>query len=66
MAINITTTRRTRESSDRQSPQMPGMPVRNMPGWLWFVVLWCFGVACAVSLGFAFKMLMNATLFAVR
>jgi hypothetical protein len=44
-----------------------GHPVarRKLPGWLWFVALWCAGVAAAVSLGFVFKLLMNATLFAV-
>ena len=39
---------------------------RKLPGWLWFIALWCFGVGAAMSLGFAFKLLMNATLFAVR
>jgi hypothetical protein len=39
---------------------------RKLPGWLWFIALWCFGVASAVSLGFVFKLLMNATLFAVK
>lgn len=39
---------------------------RKLPGWLWFIALWCFGVGSAISLGFAFKLLMNATLFAVR
>lgn len=39
---------------------------RKLPGWLWFIALWCFGVASAMSLGFAFKLLMNATLFAVK
>ncbi|NIF56509.1 MULTISPECIES: hypothetical protein [Burkholderiaceae] len=38
---------------------------RRLPGWLWFIALWCGGVAGAMSLGFAFKLLMNATLFAV-
>lgn len=38
---------------------------RRLPGWLWFVLLWCAGVGAAVSVGFAFKMLMNLTLFAV-
>ena len=38
---------------------------RKIPGWLWFVALWCGGVAAAVSLGFVFKLFMNATLFAV-
>ncbi|NPT60716.1 hypothetical protein [Paraburkholderia elongata] len=41
-------------------------PARRLPGWLWFVALWCFGVASAMSLGFAFKLLMNATLFAIK
>jgi hypothetical protein len=41
-------------------------PPRKLPGWLWFIALWCFGVASAMSLGFAFKLLMNATLFAVK
>ncbi|HEX7907129.1 MAG TPA: hypothetical protein VF534_03435 [Paraburkholderia sp.] len=39
---------------------------RNLPGWLWFIALWCVGVGSAISLGFAFKLLMNATLFAVK
>ncbi|SMG59398.1 hypothetical protein [Paraburkholderia susongensis] len=43
----------------------PAPRARKLPGWLWFVALWCFGVAAAMSLGFAFKLLMNATLFAV-
>ncbi|HTH62288.1 MAG TPA: hypothetical protein VL689_19310 [Paraburkholderia sp.] len=38
---------------------------RRLPGWLWFVLLWCFGVGAAVSVGFAFKLLTNLTLFAV-
>ncbi|GAB7524428.1 hypothetical protein [Paraburkholderia sp. 2C] len=38
---------------------------RRLPGWLWFVALWCVGVGSAMTVGFAFKMLMNATLFAV-
>ncbi|MGF6778390.1 hypothetical protein P3T21_003609 [Paraburkholderia sp. GAS334] len=37
----------------------------RLPGWLWFVALWCCGVAAAVSLGFVFRIFMNATLFAV-
>ena len=36
-----------------------------LPGWLWFIVLWGVGVGSAVLLGEAFKLLMNATLFAV-
>lgn len=39
---------------------------RALPGWLWFVLLWCGGVAGAVSLGYAFKIFMNLTLFAVK
>lgn len=33
--------------------------------WVWFAALWCGGVGAAVLLGEAFKLLMNATLFAV-
>ncbi|MCC8396590.1 hypothetical protein LJ656_28785 [Paraburkholderia sp. MMS20-SJTR3] len=39
---------------------------RKLPGWLWFIALWCGGVAAALSLGYAFKLLMYATLFAVK
>lgn len=39
---------------------------RRLPGWLWFVALWCGGVGAAMGLGFAFKVLMNLTLFAVK
>jgi len=39
---------------------------RALPGWVWFIALWCVGVGGAMSLGFAFKILMNLTLFAVR
>ncbi|WP_167069485.1 hypothetical protein [Burkholderia sp. Ax-1719] len=39
---------------------------RALPGWLWFVLLWCGGVAGAVSLGYVFKIFMNLTLFAVK
>lgn len=42
-----------------------GSPSR-LPGWLWFVALWCGGVGAAMGLGFAFKVLMNLTLFAVK
>jgi hypothetical protein len=63
MATNITITRRANGSVARG---VPHAPPRRLPGWLWFIVLWCFGVASAVSLGFAFKLLMNATLFAVK
>lgn len=39
---------------------------RALPGWLWFVLLWCAGVGAAVSLGYAFRILMNLTLFAAK
>ena len=39
---------------------------RAVSGWLWFVLLWCAGVAGAVSLGEVFRVLMNLTLFAVK
>ncbi|HEV3425290.1 MAG TPA: hypothetical protein VG105_16215 [Paraburkholderia sp.] len=39
---------------------------RTLPGWVWFIALWCVGVGGAMSLGFAFKILMNLTLFAVK
>jgi len=39
---------------------------RALPGWVWFIALWCAGVGGAMSLGFAFKVLMNLTLFAVK
>ncbi len=53
----ITDTREARVPDERRQ--------RKIPGWLWFVALWCGGVAAAVSLGFVFKLFMNATLFAV-
>ncbi|ARF89856.1 hypothetical protein L810_3922 [Burkholderia sp. AU4i] len=37
-----------------------------MRGWMWFVVLWAGGVIGAVTLGYAFKIFMNLTLFAVK
>ncbi|WP_183085287.1 hypothetical protein [Trinickia fusca] len=46
----------------------PGVLARMqaaMPGWLWFVVLWCVGTGSAMLLGSVFKVFMNATLFAV-
>lgn len=46
-------------------PPAPTSP-RRLPGWLWFVALWCGGVGAAMGLGFAFKVLMNLTLFAVK
>lgn len=36
-----------------------------VPAWVWFIALWCVGVGSAMLLGEAFKLLMNATLFAV-
>ncbi|NVH76419.1 hypothetical protein FSB08_28795 [Paraburkholderia sp. JPY432] len=65
MATNITTTEKlsARASAPAANAAAPG---RKLPGWLWFIALWCFGVAAAMSLGFAFKLLMKATLFAVR
>ena len=70
MATNITITKpanggATHEAIHRALPAPP-TPVRKLPGWLWFIALWCFGVGSAMSLGFAFKILMNATLFAVK
>ncbi|MFP3563628.1 hypothetical protein [Paraburkholderia sp. SIMBA_030] len=59
MATNIIITKHAGGRAARQS-------ARKLPGWLWFIALWCFGVASAMSLGFAFKLLMNATLFAVK
>lgn len=42
-----------------------GAASSRLPGWIWFVLLWGGGVAAAVSLGFVFRIFMNATLFAV-
>ena len=36
-----------------------------LPAWVWFIALWCAGVGSAMLLGEAFKLFMNATLFAV-
>ena len=49
----------------RNTPSDHTSARRKLPGWLWFIALWCGGVAAAVSLGFVFKLFMNATLFAV-
>jgi hypothetical protein len=55
MKTNITITRQA------------GTAARSrLPGWVWFIALWCVGVSGAMSLGFAFKVLMNLTLFAVK
>jgi hypothetical protein len=58
MTTNITITK----------PQLQGTAPgrRALPGWVWFIALWCVGVGGAMSLGFAFKILMNFTLFAVK
>ncbi|MBP0606458.1 MULTISPECIES: hypothetical protein [Burkholderia] len=59
MKTSITTT------TDSTAGQ-PGAPRRRMRGWMWFVVLWAGGVIGAVTLGYAFKIFMNLTLFAVK
>lgn len=58
MTTNITIT--------KSGPQATGPTRRALPGWVWFIALWCVGVSGAMSLGFAFKVLMNLTLFAVH
>jgi hypothetical protein len=63
MTTNITITKLSGGVTVRRPPSAPK---RKLPGWLWFIALWCFGVASAMSLGFVFKLLMNATLFAVK
>ncbi|WP_082709994.1 hypothetical protein [Burkholderia sp. TSV86] len=57
MKTSITTTTDTRAAAVRGA---------RLPGWLWFAVLWLGGVAGAVTLGYAFKLFMNLTLFAVK
>ncbi|AOJ90216.1 hypothetical protein WS87_26745 [Burkholderia sp. MSMB0856] len=59
MKTSITT---TTDSAARQ----PDAPQPRMRGWMWFVVLWAGGVLGAVTLGYAFKIFMNLTLFAVK
>ncbi|MBR8207040.1 hypothetical protein KDW61_00025 [Burkholderia cenocepacia] len=59
MKTSITTT------TDSTAGQ-PGAPRPRMRGWMWFVVLWAGGVIGAVTLGYAFKVFMNLTLFAVK
>lgn len=66
MATNIIITKPVSGDAAPKTVGTSTAPTRKLPGWLWFIALWCFGVASAVSLGFAFKLLMNATLFAVR
>ena len=63
MATNIIITKQTNAGASHRASSAPA---RKLPGWLWFIALWCFGVGSAMSLGFAFKILMNATLFAVK
>jgi hypothetical protein len=63
MATNITITKQTNAGAALGASPAP---TRKLPGWLWFIALWCFGVASAMLLGFVFKLLMNATLFAVK
>ncbi|MEM5331210.1 hypothetical protein VSR34_32200 [Paraburkholderia sp. JHI2823] len=64
MATPITTTNAKRGRLRRSSRSSRSS--RAFPGWLWFVLLWCAGAGAAVSLGFAFKVFMNLTLFAVN
>ncbi|PRX28832.1 hypothetical protein B0G75_110158 [Paraburkholderia sp. BL18I3N2] len=70
MATNITITKQTSSGATHGATHgaspATAAPARKLPGWLWFIALWCFGVGSAMSLGFAFKILMNATLFAVK
>jgi hypothetical protein len=66
MTTNITITEQSSLNSSHGAPAASPMQRRKLPGWLWFIALWCFGVGSAMSLGFAFRLLMNATLFAVR
>jgi hypothetical protein len=61
MATSTITKARTAARGEPQSAP----PSRRLPGWLWFALLWCAGVGSAMAVGFAFKVLMNATLFAV-
>jgi hypothetical protein len=66
MTTNIIITEQMGGEAAQKAAATPADTKRKLPGWVWFIALWCFGVASAVSLGFAFKLLMNATLFAVR
>ncbi|KWC73873.1 hypothetical protein [Burkholderia cepacia] len=60
MKTSITTTTDSTEHSAAAAPRP------RMRGWMWFVVLWAGGVIGAVTLGYAFKIFMNLTLFAVK
>lgn len=74
MATNITITKRIggevaaagKSGASSGDASAKTGALSRLPGWVWFVALWCFGVGSAMSLGFAFKLLMNATLFAVK
>ncbi|REG49406.1 hypothetical protein B0G80_5775 [Paraburkholderia sp. BL6669N2] len=66
MATNITITKQADSGATHGASTAAAATARKLPGWLWFIALWCFGVGSAMSLGFAFKILMNATLFAVK
>lgn len=60
MKTSITTT-----TEPRAEPRAVARGAR-LPGWMWFALLWMGGVAGAVTLGYAFKLFMYATLFAVK
>jgi hypothetical protein len=49
-----------------KAPSSPRSRLPKLPGWVWFIALWCAGVGGAMSLGFAFRIFMNLTLFAVK
>ncbi len=63
MKTSTTTITEHRADGRAGGPDLPGAK-RRLPGWVWFVILWAGGVAGAVSLGYAFKIFMNLTLFA--
>ncbi|WP_175694142.1 hypothetical protein [Burkholderia ambifaria] len=63
MKTSITT---TTDSAAHSAARQPDAPRSRMRGWMWFVVLWAGGVIGAVTLGYAFKIFMNLTLFAVK
>lgn len=65
MKTSITTTTDSAAGRPRR-PRRPDAPRPRMRGWMWFVVLWAGGVLGAVTLGYAFKIFMNLTLFAVK
>ncbi|MBI0331063.1 MULTISPECIES: hypothetical protein [Burkholderia] len=61
MKTSTTTTTEPAAGRPSREARRPG----RLPGWAWFVLLWIGGVAGAVTLGYAFKIFMNLTLFAV-